>query len=415
MTRVRLLFVVSVVGLIIASASVSVRAQPPVPTRPKEMTVVELVRAVENSIVRVDVAGVVTVLDVATNTPVDKELDMTAGTGFVIRTQREGENDLDVFIVTNEHVANWSSDAFKGNPVRYVKPCLGRRLAAELVGFDKLSDLALLKIRVSNLAKNSWRALEWSPGITQVGEDVIAVGFGQALRGAPSVTKGIVSAKDRFLTEVGRKNGRFAGLIQTDAAINPGNSGGPLINLRGEVVGVNTFRHVEVQKNIATGAETKAGLGVGIYYARDSMSAQVIVQKLMSDGQVVRPALGLTVRTLTETESNKNDVIFDCVEVESVEKNSPAAVAGIEPGDRIGTLTIGPPQTPINFGGMLVRSEGEWNDALARCPSDDKTLYLFVFRKKGGNPNGEFIPVPIPPKIPAAGQFKIPAAVPSKK
>lgn len=392
MIQVRLLFVVSLIQLFTAAMTVPVCAQPALPTRPKEMTVVELVRAVERSIVRVDVAGVATIFDPATGTDVERELDATAGTGFVIQTQPQGEQALDVLIVTNEHVVHWSSSAFREAPVLYVKPCNGGRLPADLVGFDKLSDLALLKVRVNKLAKDSWRALEWSPGVVQVGEDVIAVGFGQVLRGPPSVTKGIVSATDRFLRDVDRKNGLFAGLIQTDAAINPGNSGGPLVNLRGEVVGVNTFRHVEVRKDFATGGETLGGLGVGIYYARASTSASGIVHQLILNGQVFRPELGLTVRTLTEAESHRKGGIIDCVEVESVEQDSPAAVAGIEPGDLIGTLSPEPPRPPLNPGAMLVQSEGDWNNALARC-SPNKPVYLFLLRKKDGFAKGESVVV----------------------
>lgn len=392
MLQVRPLLVVPLIPLISVAAIAPAWAQPALPARPQEMTVVELVRAVENSIVRIDMTGIAMVPDMATNTLIESEVDATLATGFVIQTQSEGDKDLDVYIVTNEHVVAWDPKVYKGKPVFHVKPCTGVRLPASLVGIDAMSDLAVLKVRVPSLAKGSWRALSWSPGTTQVGEDVIAVGFGQGLRGAPSVTKGIVSATNRFHREPGRKNGRFAGLIQTDATINPGNSGGPLVNLRGEVVGVNTLQHFVVQKDPATGSEAFFGPSAGIYYARSSVSASGIVHQLMLNGHVFRPATGLWIRTLTEAESHKKGGTLDCVEVESVEKDSPAALAGIEPGDLIGSLSPEPPRSPINFSAMLLQAEGDWHNALARC-TPNKPIYLFVLRKKDGFAKGEYVAV----------------------
>ncbi|MFN0054653.1 MAG: S1C family serine protease, partial [Planctomycetales bacterium] len=216
MMRLRLLFVILLFQLVTAAANVPLMAQPASPKPPREMTVVELVRAVENSIVRVDIVGVATVFDQTAKTLVEKQFDATMGTGFVIRTQPKGVDDLDVYIVTNSHVVQ-DARTSNGKLALFVRTAIGKRQKAELVGVDELSDLAVLRIRVSSAAKSSLPALEWNSKRVQVGEEVVAVGFGQVLRGPPSVTKGIVSATDRFLTDVGRLNGRFAGLIQTDA------------------------------------------------------------------------------------------------------------------------------------------------------------------------------------------------------
>ena len=410
MKRISLIFVVSLAGLITARLGIPVRAQGQLTTRPNEMKVVELVRAVENGIVRVDEVGAVSVLDATTNTFVEKAVDTHAGTGFVIQCQSVGTMDIDVFIVTNDHVASDRAGVFRGERNLYVRPKFGRRQAVELVGVDALSDLAVLKVRVPIAAKDSWRAFAWSPNLPQVGEDVVAVGFGQSLRGSPSVTKGIISALDRFLPYPGRENGRFAGLVQTDAVINPGNSGGPLVNLRGEIVGVNTYRHAEIKKSYATGEEYYGGLSAGIYFARATESAQRIIEQLITEGRVFRPALGLTVRTLTTAESYKNDGLWDGVLVESVDKSSPADVVGIEAGDLIGQLFAEPPKGPLHANGMLLRSEGDWNNALARCSSkrvvlglDGKartvpaTVYILLLRKKDGFAKAEHVELPFQP------------------
>ncbi|MFX0593568.1 S1C family serine protease [Melissospora conviva] len=141
-----------------------------------------------------------------------------SGSGFAI----DGEQH----IVTNDHIVERA-----GGGTVVVETSAGRRLAAEVVGRDPASDIAVLQVPASTgltplpLAK---------PGTTRVGESVLAVGSPLGLSG--TVTAGIVSALDR---QVRLRNSRHTA-VQTDASINPGNSGGPLVNTRGEVVGVNT-------------------------------------------------------------------------------------------------------------------------------------------------------------------------------
>ena len=236
MKRISLIFVVSLAGLITARLAIPVRAQGQLTTRPNEMKVVELVRAVENGIVRVDEVGAVSVLDATTNTFVEKAVDTHAGTGFVIQCQSVGAMDLDVFIVTNDHVASDRAGVFRGERNLYVRPKFGRRQAVELVGVDALSDLAVLKVRVPIAAKDSWRAFAWSPNLPQVGEDVVAAGFPfpQVLQNGINITRGNVSA-------MGGIGGNTANMQMT-APVQPGNSGGPLFDSSGNIVGVVVAR-----------------------------------------------------------------------------------------------------------------------------------------------------------------------------
>lgn len=143
-----------------------------------------------------------------------------AGTGFIITE--------DGFVVTNNHVVEGGKNTIK------VTLNDGRELPATLLGTDPLNDLAVLKIEGNDFPA----AKLGSSNKTVVGDDVIAIGNALALEGGLSVTRGIVSGKDRIIdTELGTK---LEGILQTDTAINRGNSGGPLVNSKGEVIGINT-------------------------------------------------------------------------------------------------------------------------------------------------------------------------------
>ena len=176
-----------------------------------------------------------------------------SGSGFVF--------DSVGHIVTNNHVVD---AAGRGGTVSVVGPD-GRRLTAEVVGTDPGSDIAVLRVTPSA----ALRALDLAaPGATRVGEPVLAVGSPLGLSG--TVTAGIVSALDRQVRLGGatRQNA-----VQTDASINPGNSGGPLVNVRGEVVGVNTA--------IAT---LEGGGNIGIGFAVPIERARQVAANLISRG-----------------------------------------------------------------------------------------------------------------------------------
>jgi putative serine protease PepD len=176
-----------------------------------------------------------------------------SGSGFVF--------DSNGHIVTNNHVV---AAAGRNGTVTVVGSD-GRRLTAEVVGTDPASDIAVLRVEPTA----ALRALDLAAsGSTRVGESVLAVGSPLGLNG--SVTAGIVSALDR---EVRLGGGSRRTAVQTDAAINPGNSGGPLVNVRGEVIGVNTA--------IAT---LEGGGNIGIGFAVPIDEAREVATSLIGRG-----------------------------------------------------------------------------------------------------------------------------------
>jgi serine protease Do len=220
------------------------------------------------------------------------------GSGFVINASG--------YIVTNNHVVDGASE------IR-VKFADGRELKGTVVGRDPKTDLALLKVDAQNLpvvpVGDSSRL--------EVGEPVMAVGNPFGLE--QTVTTGIVSATGRAIGE-----GPYDDFIQTDASINPGNSGGPLINARGEAVGINTA--------IVSGG----GGSVGIGFAIPTNLAKPVVAQLASTGHVVRGWLGVTIQPLTPelAKSFGLDTSTGAV-ISGVTEGSPAEKAGLARGDVI--------------------------------------------------------------------------------
>jgi serine protease Do len=204
------------------------------------------------------------------------------------------------------------------------------RYAARVVGQDGQTDLAVIKINagrplpVAHLGDSS---------SVQVGDWVLAFGSPFMLRG--TVTAGIVSAKDR--SAVGQQLQHF---IQTDAAINPGNSGGPLVNMAGQVIGINTA--------ILTGGRSFEGVG----FALPSNTAINVYNQLIRTGHVTRGSIGVTF----QTQRSENPIALKMlgapygVIVELVSPGSPAAKAGIRPGDVIVSVN----GKPVRSGDDLV-------------------------------------------------------------
>jgi len=365
-----------VLALFAAAAS---GAEAPPPQSPPEMTATELADFVRPSVVHVMVTGTAVHRDPATGQTAEGS-GREEGTGFVIDTVPSGRDSLQVYVVTNEHVAH-PDIPWKTKPVLRVKRYLGSYVTVELAGYDVPADLAVLKATVPTAARSSWKPLQWAPcHLIRVGQDVVAIGHPLGHRGAPSLTKGIVSGVDRPL--VG--SGEFAGLIQTDAAVNPGNSGGPLLDMRGEVVGVNTYT---AGRRMLDPSRQKVVLEIpfpGINYARSSETAQPLVRTLIRDGKIARPAVGLTVRTLDNQEALDIGGVWDSVRVATVDPGGPAAAAGLRAGDLICQVfnpAIDP--GPLSFGARLIQSEGDWNDALALFSRTD-SLLLSVLRKADG-------------------------------
>jgi Do/DeqQ family serine protease len=227
--------------------------------------------------------------------------ETSLGSGVIIRS--EG------YIVTNQHVIQ------QGGQIK-VTLADERELEAELVGADSDSDLAVLKVKSDRPLP---AATLGSSADLMIGETVIAIGSPFGL--SQTVTTGVVSATGR---SVRTENQVFLDFIQTDASINPGNSGGPLVNLVGEVIGINTAIYQKAQ---------------GIGFAVPVNRARRIVADLISYGEVHVPWVGTVVQELTPdlaahfgVEQRKGILVRD------IEAGSPAADAGLERGDVIAAV-----------------------------------------------------------------------------
>ena len=216
-----------------------------------------------------------------------KEQTMGAGSGFII--------DPSGLIVTNNHVVGHADKI-------QVSMTDGTRLPARVIGSDELTDVALIKVQASGplpaVAFGDSRQVE-------VGDWVLAAGNPFGLGG--SVTAGIISARGRDLG-----SGPFDSFLQLDAPINPGNSGGPIFNMEGQVIAMSTA------------IVSPSGGSVGIGFATPSELIMPIVNQLRSAGRIERGWLGVSV-----------DDANEAVTVAGVERNSPAARAGLRPGDVI--------------------------------------------------------------------------------
>ena len=220
------------------------------------------------------------------------------GSGFII--------SADGYILTNAHVVNEADEVI-------VKLSDKREFKAKIIGADRRTDVALLKIDASGLPK----VTVGDPGKLRVGEWVAAIGspFGRE----NTMTAGIVSAKGRALPQE-----NFVPFIQTDVAINPGNSGGPLFNLKGEVVGINSQIY------------SRSGGSMGLSFAIPIDVAIEVSTQLKSSGKITRGWLGIAIQEITKdlAESfgmkNTNGAL-----IAGVEKSSPAEKGGLEPGDVI--------------------------------------------------------------------------------
>ncbi|MCJ7662263.1 MAG: trypsin-like peptidase domain-containing protein, partial [Anaerolineales bacterium] len=244
------------------------------------------------------------------------------GSGFFI--SEEG------YVITNNHVVD---------NARRLSVILanGTELPATLIGTEKYADLAVLKIdgevpAVANLGN--------SDGL-KPGETVIAIGspLGDFKN---TVTVGVVSATGRMI-DTGQGY-EIEGLIQTDAAINSGNSGGPLINLAGEVIGINTL----IIRGSILGSAPAEGLG----FAIPSNLARIIAEQIIHQGYFSRPYLGIHMQSITPNIAEAYDFPVEWgVYVTEVEPNSPAGRSNLQPGDiitKIGDIALDEEHTFVN-------------------------------------------------------------------
>lgn len=228
-----------------------------------------------------------------------REKQVLMGSGFIVSS--------DGLIVTNNHVVKDMQQITVTLPGK-------REYKAKLIGADPESDIALIKIDAKNLPAITWG----DSSKIRVGEIVVAIGNPFGLSG--TVTSGIVSATGR--TNVGILG--YEDFIQTDAAINPGNSGGPLVNIKGEVIGINTA------------IASRSGGYMGIGFAIPSDSAKLVMEQLLKHGKVERGLLGVNIQDLNENLAKsfgRSDTSGALVS--QVVPDGPGAKAGIKAGDII--------------------------------------------------------------------------------
>ncbi len=256
------------------------------------------------------------------------------GTGIVLSE--------DGHVLTNSHVV-------EGAQTITVTLHDGSSLDASVVGRDPTTDLAVIRIEADGLEP----ALLGQSSELQVGEDVIAIGHVMGLSGAPSVSKGVVSALERSIDTA--RSSTIVDLIQTDASINPGNSGGPLVNSAAEVIGINT-------------AIVRGGQGIG--FAVNIDDAKIVAKQLIDNGFVRRGYLGVLPSSLTPILSSRLGIDTDSkgVLLHRVIPGTPAERAGLEQWDII-----------LAMDGQRFQNNGEMSKFLiSRQPGD--TVEVDVLR-----------------------------------
>jgi serine protease Do len=218
------------------------------------------------------------------------------GSGFIV--------GADGYVMTNAHVVEGADEITVTLQDR-------REFKGKLIGTDRRTDVALVKIEATGLPA----VRVGDSAKLRVGEWVIAIGSPFGLEN--TVTAGIVSAK-------GRETGEYLPFIQTDVAVNPGNSGGPLINMRGEVVGINSQIF------------TTSGAFAGISFAIPIDEAMNVQEQLRTTGRVIRGRIGVGIEAVSREVAEAIGLGKpQGALVNTVEKDGPAAKAGVEPGDVI--------------------------------------------------------------------------------
>ncbi len=268
-----------------------------------------------------------------------------SGSGFVF--------DINGNIVTNYHVT-------QGADVIYVKFSSGNSYPATIIGEDPYSDLAVVQVDSPALFRENLKPLQIeNSSEMHVGQQVFAVGSPRGL--TLSVSEGIISQINRI--DLNIITGRFwtGGLIQTDAAINPGNSGGPLLNLQGDVVGVNEYGLVD----IATGASEQ-----GLNFAIGPATIQRVIPDLISQGTYEHPWLGIEIADVTPLFADSVG-LSDArgVFIKNVASEGPAEKAGITPFSII-----------FSVDGNVVRDKSELIDYVEnnKLPGDDISLNIIT-------------------------------------
>ncbi|WP_428717399.1 DegQ family serine endoprotease [Undibacterium curvum] len=262
--------------------------------------------------------------------PQEEEVPRGVGSGFIV--------SADGYVLTNAHVVDGASEV-------YVKLTDKREFKAKVVGSDKGTDVAVLKIEASKLPKIT---IGDSDKI-KAGEWVIAIGSPFDLEN--TVTAGIISAK-------ARDTGDYVPLIQTDVAVNPGNSGGPLINMRGEVIGINSQIY------------SRSGGYMGISFAIPIDEAMRVAEQLKQHGRVSRGRIGVQMGEMSkEIAESLGLPKAQGVPIAAVEPGSPAEKAGVQDGDVV-----------LKFNGQNIETRAELLRAVGATRPGSK-VSMSVWRK----------------------------------
>jgi Do/DeqQ family serine protease len=254
------------------------------------------------------------------------------GSGFLVSE--------DGYLLSNDHVVRTARKIT-------VKFANGTEYPAKLMGSDADTDLALLKIEGKGFAHLSLGDSD----VLRVGDIVVAVGNPFGLQS--TFTTGVVSAKGRTQLAEGP---RFQNFIQTDVAINPGNSGGPLINIFGEVVGINSM------------ILSRSGGSMGLSFSIPVNMAKEVMDQLKTKGSVTRGWLGVGVIDLSAEKAKELDIPAKGVYIPEVYSNSPAEKAGLKPADIL-----------LEFNGKEIASSQELINLVGRTPPGTK-INLVVLR-----------------------------------
>lgn len=287
--------------------------------------------------------------------PEQNQNENSLGSGVIVRP--------DGYILTNNHVVAQADQIV-------VALQDGRRAQAKVVGTDPDTDLAVIKVELNNLP-----VLPFKLSGNQVGDVVLAIGnpFGVG----QTVTQGIISATDR--SDLGINT--YEDFIQTDAAINPGNSGGALIDVAGNLIGVNT----------AIFSQSGGSLGIG--FAIPASVCQQVLNSILKDGRVVRGWLGISL--VPATQENVLAPKQKGVIVADVLANGPAAEAGVQQGDKIVQVNneeVTSASQLINY--VALQSPGSHLQLQIQRKDQTLSLTVKVGERKLLNQNAQYVPLP---------------------